>query len=280
MDLADSWNKAVRIPQKPLMGRIRLLARFVKRALKSLRPGYLDFAWNAFRAQVQLAGLTVKDLGTLRKKVQCNICGWAGSEFYPNVGWGYDEKHTICPGCDCLDRYRSLAVILWTRTKFFDPDTYVIEVAPVRNFQKYCLLQKKNNNYVNFDIERAAMEKGDLIQMHYQDSVADYFLCFHVLEHIQDEAKALSEIRRVLKPGGLAILQVPIDWDLAKTYEYCAPNPRDVGHVRRYGRDFSDRVSSQGFEVSKVSSLECTSEEAVRQFGLSREPVFLAKKVT
>jgi len=279
MDLVNSWDTAIKIRQKPLTGRMRLAARFLKRGLKSMKAGYFDFVGNVIRAETRLAWLTVRDLTLPTKKVECNLCGWTGYDFYPNVGCGYNEKSTLCPGCDCLDRYRSLAVILWTRTEFFSPDTYVIEVAPVRNFQKYCLLQKKNGNYISFDIERPAMEKGDLTRMRYQDSIADYFLCFHVLEHIQDEAKALSEIRRVLKPGGLAILQVPIDWDVAKTYEYSAANPRDVGHVRRYGRDFAQRLSAQGFEVTTVSVTDCTTEDQICRFGLSKEPVFLAKRV-
>jgi len=168
--------------------------------------------------------------------------------------------------------------VLWEHTKFFSPDTFVIEVAPPRNFQKYCLKQKNNKNYISFDIEHYAMEKGDIMQMGYQDGIVDYFLCFHVLEHVENDLQALSEIRRVLKPGGLAILQVPIDWQLAATYEYPAPNARDACHVRRYGRDFAQRISLCGFEVSEVSVGKCTTESEIRRFGLSREPVFFAKK--
>jgi hypothetical protein len=182
--LPDNWNKAVRIPQKPFTGRVRLLARWSKSAARSFKAGYFDFAENAFHAQLQLAWLTMKDIISSRKNIECNICGWTGYDFYPNVGWGYNERSILCPGCDCLDRYRSLAIILWTQTDFFSPDTLVIEVAPPRNFQKYCLLQKNIKNYVSFDIERFAMEKDDLTHMHYQDNIADYFLCFHVLEHI------------------------------------------------------------------------------------------------
>jgi SAM-dependent methyltransferase len=170
-------------------------------------------------------------------------------------------------------------VVLWQYTDFFSPDTTVIEVAPPRNFQKYCLRQKSDRNYISFDIERFAMERGDITQMHYQDNMADYLLCFHVLEHIKDEGLALSEIHRVLKPGGSAILQVPIDWQVEKTREYPAPNPRDVGHVRRYGRDFPQLVSASGFKVTEVSATECVHPEEVERFGLSREPIFLAKRI-
>ena len=122
------------------------------------------------------------------------------------------------------------------------------------------------------------MEKADITRMHYQDNIADYFLCFHVLEHIKEEAQALREIRRILKPGGKAILQVPVDWDVEKTYEYSSPDPRDVGHVRRYGRDFAQRISLFGFEVTETSVSECLTDSEIERFGLSREPVFIATK--
>jgi ubiquinone/menaquinone biosynthesis C-methylase UbiE len=114
--------------------------------------------------------------------------------------------------------------------------------------------------------------------MHYQDNIADYFLCFHVLEHIEKDAHALEEIRRVLKPGGMAVLQVPIDWNVEKTFEYSCAEPRDVGHVRRYGRDFTQRISLSGFEVSEVSVTEFLTESEIERFGLSKEPIFFATK--
>jgi len=278
-EFSDWRNKAKTVRERPVIGRMRLFARWSKSTLRSLKAGHFDFAVNVLRAQAELIWLTLRDVSTRSKRVECNICSWTGYDFYPNVGWGYNDKSVLCPGCGCLDRYRSLAIILWTRTEFFSPDTHVIEVAPSYNFQKYCLKQKNNKNYISFDIKRFAMEKGDITQMHYQDNTADYFLCFHVLEHIEKDVQALEEIRRVLKPGGIAILQVPIDWDAEKTHEYSCPDARDVGHVRRYGRDFAQRISLSGFEVSEVSVAECTTESEIERFRLPREPIFFAKKV-
>jgi len=277
METLRNWKNAVRIQPKPIIGRINLLARWFKSSLMSAKAGYFDFTINAFHAQLRLIWLTLIDMICRHKKVQCNICAWRGSDFYPNVGWGYNEKSVLCPGCDCLSRYRSLAIILWTRTSFFATDSYVIEAGPSRNFQKYCLLQK-NGNYVSFDIRNSAMEKADITRMHYKNDIADYFLCFHVLEHVENDLQALGEIHRVLKPEGIAILQVPIDYNIVQTYEYSGANPRDVGHLRRYGRDFAQRVSSCGFAVSAISVTQCATEDEIRRFGLSTEPVFVARK--
>ena len=154
----------------------------------------------------------------------------------------------------------------------------MIEVAPSPSFQRYCLKQKSNQNYISFDIDRFAMEKGDITHMHYPDNSADYFLCFHVLEHIEKDTQALEEILRILKPGGMAVLQVPVDWNAEKTHEYPCADPRDVGHVRRYGRDFAQKISLSGFEVSEVLVTEFMTDSEIERFGLSKEPIFFAIK--
>jgi ubiquinone/menaquinone biosynthesis C-methylase UbiE len=176
-----------------------------------------------------------------------------------------------------LDRHRALLAILLAATDYFAPGMRVIEVAPMRGFQSLCLAQG-TMDYTSFDLERYAMERGDITRMRFADDSADYFTCFHVLEHIPAESMALAEIRRVLKPGGVAVLQVPVDSSVATTYEYAEPDPREVGHVRRYGRDFGARIASHGFEVTAVSVNDWLSRETVRQFGFSLEPVFLARK--
>ena len=73
-----------------------------------------------------------------------------------------------------------------------------------------------------------------------------------MLEHIIDDIKAMREIYRVLKPGGKAVLQVPINFKNKKSYEdYNITSPRErnqhfgqYDHVRVYGMDFFDRLSS------------------------------------
>jgi SAM-dependent methyltransferase len=122
------------------------------------------------------------------------------------------------------------------------------------------------------------MERGDITAMRYPDASVDHFLCFHVLEHIPDADAALREIRRVLVPGGTAIFQVPVDWEAAETREYDAPDPRDVGHVRQYGADFPRVLERAGFEVEAVTVADLLPEATVARFGMSVEPIFLARR--
>jgi ubiquinone/menaquinone biosynthesis C-methylase UbiE len=171
-----------------------------------------------------------------------------------------------------------LVAILHRDTDLFGADTKVIEVAPMRGFQQYCLQLKGNKNYISFDITRFAMERGDITQMRFPDASTDYFLCFHVLEHINEDDKALDEIRRVLRPRGCAILQVPIDWESEKTVEYSTPNPRETNHVRRYGKDFGEKIATHDFDVTSISVTDFFSQYQIEHYGLSKQPIFFAKK--
>jgi SAM-dependent methyltransferase len=261
---------------KPWETRARIAYRLVRHAVKSTRSGDFDFTFQGLRSLGRLPWLTVTDvLG--KPGVECNVCGWTGRAFYPNTGPGYDDPHVTCPGCSSLDRHRTLMALLVTTTSMFERGMRVVEVAPMRGFEEVMRAQP-GINYVSFDVERRAMERGDITSMRYPDESVDYFMCFHVLEHLPDEPTALDEIHRVLRPGGTAVFQVPIDWDAPATREYDAPDPRDVGHVRRHGRDFADRLAASGFEVTAVRVLDVLPPETAAHYGLSAEPVFFGRK--
>lgn len=265
------------VPGSPLLGRARLAYRWLRFSIQSTLTGYWDFVGNAFKAITRLSLLSLKDLFSPKKTIECNICGWKGSRFYPNTGPGYYELDTLCPACAGLDRHRSLLAVLTSKTDIFTSANRVVEVAPMRGFESICLAQPKMD-YTSFDLARRAMEQGDITAMRFEDNSVDYFICFHVLEHIPDVDKALSEIRRILRPGGAVVLQVPIKWDLEESYEYGAPDPRDVGHVRQYGTDFAAIIESHGFRVVAEAVPDIYDAEISKHYGLSPEPIYLAYK--
>jgi SAM-dependent methyltransferase len=109
-----------------------------------------------------------------------------------------------------------------------------------------------------------------------------------VLEHVDDDLKAMSEILRVLKPAGWAILQVPFFPPLPEATEQDitvtdpAERERRFGqddHVRKYGLDYADRIRSQGFDVNEINLTAQMDEYDVRHFGLPNgEIIFQAIK--
>lgn len=259
-------------------GRLRLGYRWTRYLLWCATHGHASGAADAIGGLVRLAASSVSDAFPARDRVVCNICGWEGRRFYPNVGSGYFELDTTCPRCHCIGRYRALAALLEAGTDFFSARREVIEVAPVRGFQAYCLWRKGRGHYISFDLEKFGMERGDLTAMRYADASCDYFLCFHVLEHIPDDRAAVAEIFRVVRPGGAAVLQVPVDYRLADTVEYGAPNPKETGHVRRYSaRGFEGLLASHGFQI-RILRVEDLGLPAMKRHGLPREPLYLAVK--
>ena len=146
-------------------------------------------------------------------------------------------------------------------TDFFKKDLKVLHFAPEAAFlEKFKKL--KNISYDTIDLNSPlANIKADICDLPLDDESYDFILCNHVLEHIEDDRSAMSEIYRVLKKDGIGILQVPIDNNLEKTYEDSTivskkDRTKHFGqydHVRVYGRDFKDRLKNIGFIVNFIN---------------------------
>lgn len=128
--------------------------------------------------------------------------------------------------------------------------------------------------------------KADITHLPFQSASLDIILCCHVLEHVLDDLGAMREFLRVMRPGGWAILQVPLDMDREATYEdssIVTPEARTKAfgqndHVRIYGRDYTDRLKAAGFSVSVMSANEVIPG-GLEKCGLDpHEPLFLCEK--
>ena len=127
----------------------------------------------------------------------------------------------------------------------------------------------------------------DITNIAFDRDAFDVILCSHVLEHIPDDRKAMSELCRVLAPTGWAILQVPLDPSLEKTYEdpgITDPAEREKAfgqrdHVRVYGRDYEARLEKAGFNVQKIECSARFSDDKIFYYGLDKnESIFLCTK--
>jgi len=146
----------------------------------------------------------------------------------------------------------------------------------------------KNLEYVTADIESPlAKIKMDIHDIPLEDNSIDVIFCNHVLEHVDNDIRALNEMRRVLRPNGWAILQIPFFYPLPeKTYEdknITDPKEREKAfgqddHVRLYGKDYKERLSSVGFAVTDDRFVMEIPEEKVKRFALP--PKEIIYKVT
>jgi SAM-dependent methyltransferase len=206
---------------------------------------------------------------------------------YQVIGGG--ARYATCIWCKSLDRDRLLWLYLQHYTSLLkSKHATLLHIAPEPCIQQK-LQAQLGNNYVAGD----KFEKGykyakgkttymDITQLAMPDDVYDYIICNHVLEHIPDDAKAMTELQRVLKPGGTAILQVPFSPILPQTLEdasVTSPEARlsqygQSDHVRLYGNDYITRLTKCGFIVAKTHIAEQYPNHALNL----AEPLFVCTK--
>ena len=185
--------------------------------------------------------------------------------------------NALCPVCNSLERHRLQWKFFKDRTNLFSGDKLsLLHIAPESCFSRV-FSQSNSIDYLTADIMDFAMVKMDITNIQYPDNYFDIILCSHVLEHIEDDKKAMSELSRVLNPNGWAILQVPILVD--KTYEDFAildPVEREQkfgqsDHVRIYGPDYRQRLEESGFTVDVISFLDTFNIADRTKYGFSTE---------
>jgi ubiquinone/menaquinone biosynthesis C-methylase UbiE len=161
----------------------------------------------------------------------------------------------------------------------------MLHVAPEAQLSR--LFQEADRiDYLSADLSSAtAMVKMDITDIHYADDSFDVIYCSHVLEHVSDDMRAMRELYRVLKPGGWAVLQVPISAEM--TFEdptVTSPEAREQlfgqsDHVRRYGPDYADRLAAAGFSVLVDGFVRKLSDQEISRFGLTQsEDVYFCRK--
>jgi len=220
-------------------------------------------------------------------KVECPVCNHSFRKFLP---YGYTKatsrKNALCPRCLSLERHRLMYLYLKEKTDFFTRDLKVLHIAPEQCFYKR-FRALENLDYITGDLESPIADVHfDVQAIPFSDETYDVVICNHVLEHVDDDTKAMSEIYRILKPGGFAILQVPQDTDAEKTYEdptITDPLEREKhflqkDHVRLYGLDYAERLSSVGFRVTADTYSNKFQLETAKRFGLPMKEIFYFNK--
>jgi predicted SAM-dependent methyltransferase len=201
---------------------------------------------------------------------------------------GSGRRNAMCPVCGASDRVRLLCLFLMNKTNLFTEPVKLLHLAPEKPLMDI-LLKQKNLDYLTADLNpEHVMVKMDITDIQYPENTFDAIMCNHVLEHIPDDRKAMSELYRVLKPGGLAILQVPVSNVLEKTYEdftITSQQEREKhfgqkDHVRIYGKDYTQRLKEAGFMVEEYNwSNDPDLGNDKNRFGFNRdETIFYCTK--
>ncbi|GAB3658278.1 hypothetical protein GCM10028791_31120 [Echinicola sediminis] len=171
-------------------------------------------------------------------------------------------------------------LFLQQRTEFFTAPLKVLHIAPelcfINRFEKL-----PNLEYITGDIESPlAKVKMDVHHIPFEDNSFDVVFCNHVMEHVDDDILACKEINRVLKKGGWGIIQSPV-YDIPATLEdksITSPAERERlfgqrDHVRKYGNDYSKRLSKSGLNVQENGFVKELPDEVVKKYALPEDEI-------
>lgn len=215
----------------------------------------------------------------------CPVCRKYSSKFR---SYGDSSREgSVCVHCNSLERHRLVWLFFATKTDLFEQKPIkFLHVAPERSFVPRLKKLLSRGKYITADLyDSRATVKMDITNIDFAGESFDAIYCSHVLEHVQDDRKALGEFYRVLKNNGWAVFMVPITEE--KTYEdprITDPQERKKAfgqedHVRCYGKDFKDRLSEAGFKVTVATAEDLCSEEEIVQMGLLKhEEIYYCTK--
>jgi SAM-dependent methyltransferase len=216
-------------------------------------------------------------------RVECPLCGRRYQRFQRDPA-GYD---LFCPRCGSRARHRALWLALERAGVTARRGLRILHMAPEHGLEAR-LRALPDARYLSADLAHPrAMEHFDLQDIPHADGSFDHILCSHVLEHVADDARALSELHRVTAPVGELLVMVPFDGTREATLE----DPAVVGaaarratywgadHVRLYGNDLADRLAAPGFAVETDRfALDCDAATAARYGLLRDELVFRCRR--
>jgi hypothetical protein len=218
--------------------------------------------------------------------IECPICGFEGPAFEP--GGPRMRAGAMCPRCGSLERQRLAWLFMTTETDLLSRTAAkrMLHVSPDPSLEQR-IAQEPQIGQLTADLEPAhVMVAMDITNIQFPDGSFEIVYCSHVLEHVADDRRAISELHRVLAPGGWAIMQVPL-WDGATDEDPTITGERERAarfgqrdHVRRYGqRDFPARLAAAGFAVTVDPFPRRIGKACVQRFGLTlQEDIHLARK--
>lgn len=219
----------------------------IKQVVKKLLPQKLMYAWEPTLRSIS-SGLLYA--GT---QFKCNICNFGLSKYIE-----VQSGDLLCPHCGSIGRDRRLYELL--STSYSDGTKRILDFSPSRAL--YRELKRKYSQYQSTDLsgDFIADHSFDITQLQIDNDSFDLVICFHVLEHIEDDLCAMDELFRILKPSGSCLIQTPFkEGDTYEDLSITSPEQRLVhfgqeDHVRIYGlENLINRLESRGFHVTPLS---------------------------
>ena len=227
----------------------------------------------------------------LGKGKQCPLCGCQRRKFLP-YGYVTSRENALCPNCLSLERHRLLWLWLLResdigRGAMALPRLLHIapEVALMRKFKK--MYAREAERYVTADLESPLADMHfDVQQIPLEDESFDAIICNHIMEHVEDDRKALKELYRIMRRGGWGVILSPVELEREKTFEDDTITDRaertrifgQYDHRRIYGRDYAERLREAGFEVYDIDYKNELSKAEQELYALPADHLYIVCK--
>lgn len=221
-------------------------------------------------------------------RYKCPLCGRRYRKLLP-YGYVTSRENALCPHCLSLERHRLLWLYLERKTTLFKSLPHLLHIAPEVCLMRHLKPHYKSSpeRYQTADLESPLADLHfDIQQIPLADESFDVVICNHLMEHVEDDLRAMRELHRILKRGGWGVLLSPVDLKRATTFEddsITDPKERtrifgQYDHRRLYGNDFSDRLREAGFEVEDLDyAARLTPEERTR-YALPEDHIYVIHK--
>ena len=225
------------------------------------------------------------------KGKECPLCGCQRRKFIP-YGYVKPRENALCPNCLSLERHRLLWLWLLResdigRGAMALPRLLHIapEVALMRKFRK--MYAREKERYVTADLESPLADMHfDVQEIPIEDGAFDCVICNHIMEHVEDDRKALREIYRILRRGGWGVILSPVELEREKTFEDDTITDREertrifgqYDHRRIYGRDYTERLQEAGFEVYDIPYKEAFTAAEQQRYALCDDHLYIVRK--
>ncbi len=216
----------------------------VKKLIKNSLKKIINEEWNDFGNYIisELINILSQKKMIYNQVFICPLCNYSGPNFIHLGNRSGISWNSACPSCDSRSRHRGL-IFLYNSILKTKTNRKILHFAPEPFFKNY-LKDYSGNVYFTTDYNMLDVDypNEDIQNLNFNDLSFDIVLANHVLEHIVDDCKAISEIARILKPNGIAIITVPGDWRRQNTIIY--PHLDYNGHYRDYGLDIIDKLNN------------------------------------
>lgn len=206
---------------------------------------------------------------TSSRRVECPCCGWTGFGFLADDTVKFWLPQVFCPGCGSHERQRMLQLYIDRHdSRLGEVQGALLHFAAEDDLRKLIRANDKLK-YFSTDIDPVAIKHrcaagtgfmADIQNLGVKTGGVDLIFCLHVLEHVRHDREAIRELKRVLKPGGIAYIMVPFDMTLRETEEWEIPDPDIHYHIWAYSAaDFKYRLDC--FEYQEIKPETFLSED-------------------